>query len=155
MTARNWIIGAVLLVAGCANGPNAPAPQRLSQTSASSRVDTDDPEMAQAITKAKQTLDEFLARLQHPQRNEVFSVQSAFKTPSGPPEYLWLGDVTYKDGVFEGAVNTKPQRALTPKYGETAKVKKEDVTDWMILKSGKSEGGFTVDLLLKRQAAPR
>jgi uncharacterized protein YegJ (DUF2314 family) len=142
-----------LVVSGCGSKPNPPAPQSLPKGSSSTRTVRDDPELSDAISKARSTLDTFIERLNHPQRGEVFSVEAAVKTPSGEPEYLWIGDVTYKDGTFSGTLTTQPKK-VAAKYQAPLTAKRADVTDWMILKSGKSEGGYTVDVLLHREAQP-
>ena len=111
--------------------------------------------MEDAIAKAKASLDSFIARLEKPQRGEVFSVEAAVAAPEGSSEYRWIDDVTYKGGSFEGHFRTRPSSTSTFKPAEKATAKKQDVTDWIILKDGVSEGGFTVDLLLRRQAQSR
>lgn len=157
MLARNrpfLLLIPALVLAGCAQRPNPPAPARLPRSSNITRTLQDDPELNQAVTRARESLDSFVRRLQNPDRAEVFSVEAAFPTPEGKVEYLWIGDAKYKDGVFSGTLTSHPKNVTTVKYQEPATAKRADVTDWMILRSGRSEGGFTVDVLMRREAQP-
>jgi uncharacterized protein YegJ (DUF2314 family) len=140
---------------GCAP-PNPPAPASLPKTEPNTSASrAGDPEMDAAIAKARASLDSFIERLAHPANGEVFSVEAGVPAADGSTEYRWMDDVTYKDGVFEGRFRTRPSKNTTFKPAEKATVKKEDVTDWIILREGKSEGGYTVELQLRRQSEPR
>lgn len=150
---RLALIALIGLIFGCGVDTNPPAPAALPKTDTTRRID--DPDLDAAIAAARKTLDKFIARLQHPQRGEVFSIEGAFAAPDGSHEHVWLGDVAYRDGIFTGLVTSKPEKPISVKFGEKASVKLADVTDWMILKGGASEGGYTVDLLLRRQGQPR
>lgn len=107
------------------------------------------------MAKAQSTLDSFIQRLDNPQHAETFSVEGRFAAEDGSPVYLWLSDVAYKNGKFTGTVTTHPKIAVSVEYGKPATVDRKDVSDWMILKSGRSEGGFTIEILMQREAAPR
>jgi uncharacterized protein YegJ (DUF2314 family) len=150
MLARMLVFSAALIAIGCGPGPKPEPPQSLPHSDSATRGD--DPELDAAVAKARGSLDSFIQRLQHPQRGEVFSVEVPFTAANGSREHLWLGDVTFHDGVFKGTITTQPVKVTQVKFGNQASAKREEVTDWMILKSGKSEGGFTVDVLLRRQA---
>ena len=154
MLPRLVMISAAILVTGCSIRPRIAAPERLPRTSTTTASATKDPGMEAAIARARSTLDGFLERLAHPRKGEVFSVQATFPTADGGRQPLWLGDVTYKDGVFTGTVDTRPTKATNVRYGQKAEAKRADVTDWMILRSGNSEGGFTVQVMLRRQGEP-
>ena len=156
MIARSLCIAAALVAIGCGAKPDPAAPESLpSGSSAISSSRDEDPELKEAITKARETLDSFLARLARPHEREVFSVEGKFAAEDGTPQYLWLGDVAYKDGAFEGTVTSHPKKATAVKYGDKTTVKRENVTDWMILTSGQSEGGYTTDVLIRREGQPR
>lgn len=155
MLARWIFVGAAILVCGCANHPNPTAPETLPHdTTAISAPRNDDPELKGAIAKARAGLDGFIRRLQHPQAREVFSVEALFLAEDGTPQYLWLDVTGSKGDTFEGVITSHPKKATKVKYGDTVHVPRADVTDWMILTSGHSEGGYTTDVLLRREAQP-
>ena len=156
MLRRLSLLVIVFGVIGCVNKPNPEPPQSLPRTdTAATSTRLDDPELDEAIAKARGTLDTFIARLLTPLRGEVFSVESAFPAQDGSKLHLWIGDVVYRNGTFEGTITTKPLKPTSIAYGEKVTVARKDITDWMILRSGKSEGGYTVELLLRREGQPR
>jgi uncharacterized protein YegJ (DUF2314 family) len=146
-----FAFGALLM--GCAPRSRPIAPESLPKSLSSSKQR--DPELDDAIATAKRSLGSFIQRLANPRRAEVFQIQSSFPALDGTPQFLWVGDVTYKNGVFTGTMTTKPPLQTKIHYGDTVSVKKADVTDWMILRSGASEGGYTVDVLLRRAGQPK
>lgn len=154
MRARYLIIGVVISLAGCAVRPNSPAPASLPHSSSTAMTQTD-PELDQAIDKAKKTLDSFITRLQHPTRGEVFSVRAYFPASDGSKEPLWMDVDDFKNGAFDGTITSKPSKASSVGFRTPTQAKRADVIDWMILKSGQQEGAYTVDVLMRRQAAPK
>jgi uncharacterized protein YegJ (DUF2314 family) len=113
-----------------------------------------DPQLREATEKAQKTLDDFIKRLSAPKRGETFSIEIRDSAEDNTPIYFWLSDVTYKGGVFTGTVTTRPKKASRVRYGDQSSAKRADVTDWLILKSGRSEGGFTIEILMTREGAP-
>jgi uncharacterized protein YegJ (DUF2314 family) len=156
MVPRLILLLIVVGAAGCVSRPSPESPQSLprANTSATS-TRADDPELDEAIARARGTLDTFIARLLAPQRGEVFSVEAAFPAVDGSKLHLWIGDVSYKNGAFQGTVTTKPLKPSAIAFGQRTTIPRAEITDWMILKNGKSEGGFTIELLLARQGQPR
>lgn len=153
---HQWLGILALLLGGCASSPNPPAPERLPQAITGSGSErTADPQLREATAKAQNTLASFIKRLSAPNRGETFSVEGQFSAEDNSPVYLWLSDVVFKDGKFSGTVSTHPKKATKLRFGDQAELAEKDVTDWMILKSGRTEGGFTIEVLLKREGAAR
>jgi len=111
--------------------------------------------MDAAIAKARASLGSFIQRLDHPQPREVFSIEAGIAAPDGSKERLWIDDVKYAVGEFAGTLRDKPAKALSVKQHDQVSVKRDDVTDWLILTSGRAEGGYTIDVLMKREGEPR
>ncbi len=156
MLKRSGVVVFVALIAGCTVHPSSQPPDRLPKaTPETSTLRDDDPEMDAAIERARRSLDSFITRLQNPQPREVFSIEASFPTPDGGREHLWIDDVVFRNEKFRGKLRSKPSKAASVKPGQEVSAAKSDVTDWMILTSGHSEGGFTVDVRLRRQGQPR
>jgi uncharacterized protein YegJ (DUF2314 family) len=155
MASRLLLAAVLVSIGGCA--PRKPAPPaRLPQVPVTSTADRSrDPELEEAMAKAQSTLGGFISRLHNPQRGETFSIEGQFQAEDDTPLYLWLGDVTYSNGKFKGSLTSHPKKASKLRFGDPAEVPKAEVTDWMILKGGRTEGGFTIDILMSREAAPR
>ena len=109
------------------------------------RINQLDPALQQAIKTAQSRLPEFIAALKSPGKNR-FAVKAKFMTPVGD-EYLWVKDVTYADGFFEGTIDQKPIAVEGKSKGDPAKVEQSDVVDWMILSDKGIEGEFTEEAL--------
>src|SRR5512141_710513 len=98
-----------LLLTGIACAPSTPTPAeptRLPQTAGKPSSRVDDPELDAAIQKARSTLDDFIKRLQNPQRTETFSVEGESPLADGSHRHVWLGDVIYSGDKFKGTVIT-------------------------------------------------
>lgn len=107
----------------------------------------DNPELYVAVQKAKNSLDQFISRYEHPKSGDLgFGVQAAFKT-SGEPEHIWIHLDGYKDGLFTGRLADEPTSIPDKHKGDTVSVRKKDVTDWIYQSNGQKVGGFTIDVL--------
>ncbi|MFN7926277.1 MAG: DUF2314 domain-containing protein [Bryobacteraceae bacterium] len=62
-------------------------------------------------------------------------------------------DVKLRDGVFEGWVSNEPGLVHNVKYGQTWKVKKAEIVDWMFRRGGKIHGNYTMRPLLETMPA--
>jgi len=154
---RRWafLLGVAVLFAGCGvnSGPSAPA-SLPKAASVQASLAANDPDMDAAIDKAKSTLNTFIDRLEHPKPREVFSIEGQFDAPDGSFERLWVDDVTFAAGAFTGTLRDKPAKIASIQQHGQVTVPRDHVTDWIILTSGKSEGGYTIDVLMERQGAP-
>ena len=113
----------------------------------------DDPEMAAAVEKARQTLSDFWRMFAAPESDVG---QFALKVAVGDPgvnitEHFWLGSLkTLDDGRIEGTINNVPNHVKSVKHGQRYAFKTDDITDWMFYRRGKIVGGHTIRPLLKR-----
>lgn len=113
------------------------------------RVAHADPELQAASKKAQDGLPNFIKELQSPKPGEGFAVKGAFKTSAGP-EYLWVRSPEYKDGTFTGTLDQQPIAIADKKKGDTVKVAKKDVYDWLIKTDDGIQGMFTEKVLQQR-----
>ena len=105
-----------------------------------------DSEMDKAIATAKTSVDEFIAVLNE-KSADSFSVKAPI-TDSNGTEHFWVSEVQYENGVFEGIIGNEPGIVKNVKYGQSWKVKKEDISDWMYIRGEMMHGGYTIDPLL-------
>src|SRR4051812_42032181 len=89
----------------------------------------DKPQKGRAIAKAKASVDEFLAVLEKKGADE-FAVKAPIKDAHGT-EHFWITDVTYERGVFTGKIGNDPGIVKNVQVGQTWKVKKDQISDWM------------------------
>ena len=141
-------IGLVPLI-GCAKEDPVKTIYRNGQVPVT-RVQRDDPEMAAAIQKAQNTLDEFIAEMGKP-ANRRFGIKAGIETPEGP-EHIWITNLSYSNGVFTGVFANEPIRITGKHELDAVEVKREQVSDWTIIAGEQTIGGFTQKVLDKRDA---
>lgn len=102
--------------------------------------------MGKAIVIAREKVDEFIKVLGEESASSC--VVKAPITDENGTEHFWLTDVSYKDGVFTGAIGNDPGLVKHVKYGQSWSVKKDEISDWMYFRGEKIHGGFTLEVLL-------
>lgn len=113
------------------------------------RVSGDDPRMKQAVAEARKRWEEFIQAFE--QRTGVnFSVKAPFSDQTHT-EFMWLSVTAIENGVIYGKLGNEPVNVLNLAQGDAVKVGVEDVNDWMYLRDGKVQGGFTIELMRKVQ----
>jgi uncharacterized protein YegJ (DUF2314 family) len=110
-------------------------------------VKDDDPKMAEAMKKARTTVDQFIQALKQPK-----STQSGFsvKTPirdGDSTEYMWLNPVSFRNGKFVGKINNEPDTVTTVKLGDEITIEKDGIADWMYIDNRKLVGGYSIRVL--------
>ena len=113
-------------------------------------VESDDPEMKEAVRKAQSTLNQFANEITSLAPGESAALKVKFEEGRNV-EYMWLTDVRFQDGYFFGVLNNEPRFVKTIKFGEAHKAHPNDVNDWMISSpNGGFRGGFTVEVVMRR-----
>jgi uncharacterized protein YegJ (DUF2314 family) len=115
-------------------------------------VEKNDPDMAAAFRKARETLPEFLAlaRAPRPTANKL-AVKIAI--PAGDDdEYFWLTSFESRGDKYAGRINNTP-RAAKVKFGQVVEFSQAEIVDWLFMEGGKMHGNFTACALLKREPA--
>ncbi len=115
-------------------------------------VDRSDPEMSNAFSKAKASIDGFLDVVKsRPDNMEEFMAYIKFED-NEEVEYLWLADVQpYEDAFYIGVIVSKPGLVKNVEYGDTIAFEESDIYDWRYFdtENGKTMGSFTTCVLLK------
>lgn len=114
-------------------------------------VGADDPQIEAATQKARDTVGEFIAALENPKAGQdSFAVKMKF-VDGDQVEFMWLTDLTHKDGQFHGTLNNDPQLVSNVRIGDARSVAASEISDWMYMEGGEMVGGYTVEVLLRRQ----
>lgn len=147
-----------ILVAGTEDLPallNSTNPIKALQTGVADTVvgaRNNDAELAKASAEAKKRWSEFAkAHARPPGGAEGFAAQFAFDAAEGRKETLWIEVLKIDANEVQGKVANEPQY-VSLKLGESVKVPLSRMTDWLYYQDGERIGGFTVDVLLKRDA---
>jgi len=100
--------------------------------------------MREAVAKARKTVGEFIDALQHPTAGEGdFEVKKPF-VQKGDVEHIWLSEVTFVGGHFQGKVDNEPSKIQGLKLGQVVSVNPDEISDWIYIKNGKLVGGYTI-----------
>ncbi len=145
-------VAATLLVSGCQDKKKQARHDAMVELM---HGNTPDADMAAAMEKAKSTLPEFLATMQHPGAGQSkFLVRAVFPAEGGKQQILWINQLTYDGTLLHGVAddNTSKKGSGIPKDGKVA-VELSKVADWMYEDNGKAAGGWTLRVLRKKYPA--
>lgn len=133
----------VLVLCGCSRAETDPVV----------RVEADDPLMVQAISEARDTVDEFVEALQtRAPTDSDFSVKAPVRDGS-EVEHFWLVEVSYQAGNFAGLIGNTPQAVTTVQEGQPYSISAADISDWMFFRNGKAVGARTLRAMFPRLPA--
>lgn len=104
--------------------------------------------MNQAIAQSKKEIGTFIEALANPKASQTyFSVKKPFPYQDGDAtshEHIWLSDVSFRDGKFQGLVGNDPVDVKGLKLGDKVELAKDEASDWMIIDDGYLIGGYTI-----------
>ena len=106
-------------------------------------IGDDDPEMAAAIAKARQTLPQFwqvFDKREHGESNFVLVVRI---TDKGRIEHFFTTDFERRDGKTMVTISNKPNIVASVKLGDRLEIPEADITDWRYMRDGKYVGSVT------------
>jgi uncharacterized protein YegJ (DUF2314 family) len=112
-----------------------------------------DEDFKTAVDQAHQTLDVFICNLQSPQSNQsLFALKVHFDYPDGTSEEIWVDDVYYQAGQFQGVLFDASSKNLGFKSGDRVKIPEADILDWMFIEDNVLVGGYTIRLAFERMS---
>jgi len=103
-----------------------------------------DPALEAATTRARETVDGFLAELVGrsipPSRAQV-----KVRIDEGNViEHVWLVNLRYANGMIYGVLGNEPLQLEDWAPGDPAMVAPREITDWLLIEDSKILGGFTL-----------
>ncbi len=129
-----------LAAAGCCGGGSAAVD-----------IPEDDAEIAGARYNARMSIGQFIVALGNPRPDQtLFAVKTKF-TDGEQVEYMWLTDLKYENGKFVGVVDNTPTLVGNVRRGDTYSISAHEVDDWMIVENEQIVGGFSVNVVNRRQ----
>ena len=116
-------------------------------------IGDDDPEMAAAIAKARQTLPQFwqvFDKREHGESNFVLVVRI---TDKGRIEHFFATDFERRDGKTMVTISNKPNIVASVRIGDRIEIPEADITDWRYMCDGKYVGNVTFKAQFKHMRA--
>jgi uncharacterized protein YegJ (DUF2314 family) len=115
-------------------------------------VQQDDNEMNTAIFNAKNSLSKFDSALSSKNSDySSFALKVRFAYDNNG-EHIWLNHIIMHNREYIGIVNNQPEYISNLKLGDTIKINKNDISDWMYIDNDILRGAFTIKLLRKRMS---
>jgi len=107
--------------------------------------------MTAAVSKAKQTVDEFLrAKANRPEGATGFTVKVLF-VDGTTKEHMWVMPFrASSNSGYEGILQNDPMQLRNLRRGSQVSFSKDQITDWGYILNGKSKGYFTVCVLIAK-----
>jgi uncharacterized protein YegJ (DUF2314 family) len=114
-------------------------------------VEKNDPEMAAAMRRARETLPDFLKLARAPRpKTRGFAVKVAV-VENDDVEYFWIAPFQPGKAGFAGEINNAPQLVKKVKLGQKITFREDEIVDWLYDDGGRMMGNFTACVLLKRE----
>jgi uncharacterized protein YegJ (DUF2314 family) len=110
------------------------------------RVTDPGPRLTQAIERARRELPTFEQALAKGSTDDRFAVRGMFGT-GAQREYLWIANPITDGSYFVGRLDQTPVLNRDLKAGQVVRVRRADVVDWLMIRNGRREGGYTEDVL--------
>lgn len=116
-------------------------------------VKKDDPAMLAAFSKARATLDDFLARQAAPAPGTDDYAVKIRMSENGHNEYFWIGDIKRSGDKFSGTLNNTPRLVTSVRAGQTLTFTRADIYDWTYVdnKNRRMMGNYTACALLTHE----
>jgi uncharacterized protein YegJ (DUF2314 family) len=131
-------------------GAHAQSTLEKSQRDEIALVPDNDPDMATAFRKARETLDGFLAKVRDPHPSITAYAVKIPVSDGGQREFFWISRFEQRGGRLIGRIDNTPRLVHNIKQGERITFKPSDVVDWLYLENGKMVGNFTACVIIKR-----
>jgi len=108
-------------------------------------VSAEDTAMNAAVFRARGSLPQFKAALASPPPGSSgFAVKVAFPYGSDNREHIWLLEPSFSNGQVSGVVNNEPEFVSTIKLGQRVSQPEAQLSDWMYVREGVLQGGYTI-----------
>ncbi len=127
-----------VFLSSCGNNDNPPI----------INVDSEDQQMNAAIKQAKATLNQFFDNYKNIE-NDGFSLKFEMKTSDGEVEHIWFTPLEVDGDIIKAECANEPRSIPDLRFGDVRDLKRDQVSDWMIVSGNKCYGGYTIRVLSK------
>ncbi|WP_350293069.1 DUF2314 domain-containing protein [uncultured Croceitalea sp.] len=104
-------------------------------------------DMNEAMKMARSNLHLFIEALERDNpKHEYFAVKQKFSALEND-EHIWVGNIIIENEELSGVVNNVPVYTTKVKLGDTIKINKERISDWMYFDDGVVRGGYTIRVI--------
>lgn len=115
-------------------------------------VADDDPDMALAIAKARETLPRFWEAFEKPGPGESDFALKVKIADAKDVEHFWLTGLERVNGKVFGTIENDPEIVHNVKLGDRIEIPEADITDWLYMRNEKMVGNQTLRVLFKQMS---
>lgn len=122
--------------------------------------ENDDSAMNQAVQLAQENYHEFVSALAQDAQRESPKIKSAlvkYAFVTGKPditvEHMFLGSITYVNGVLHGMLISDPQYLDHIQAFDIIEIEQQHISDWIYVDDAGSKGGYTFKVILSQFTA--
>ena len=112
-------------------------------------IDAKDQQMNTAIEKAKATLNLFFENYKT-MENVGYSLKFGLTTSNGSMEHIWFNPIEVDGDTITAECANAPRNIPGLKMGDVRDLKRDQITDWMIVSGNRCYGGYTLRVLAQR-----
>lgn len=113
-------------------------------------VGTKDPDMVDAIRRARASLDDFLRIASNPPPNTTGYKLKVVVRDGSDVEHFWVVPFNQTQEGFTGVLANEPRSVRNVRGGQTISFSRAEISDWGYIKDGRQVGSFTVCVLFKK-----
>lgn len=110
----------------------------------------DDVELQAATDEAQRRWPEFLEALRNRAAREAYAVKAAFRDGE-EVEHMWVQVQSADENSIVGILDNDPQIVGNVKYQQPVKLPVSDMEDWVYTQQKQMHGGFSIEVLSKRE----
>jgi Uncharacterized protein conserved in bacteria len=117
-------------------------------------AEANDPELEKAKQDALSTLDSFIKSYNEHSNSSIYEYYLKVDFIDGEEhEHMWISVNKIENGQFEGTLANEPEVIKNIKLGDSVKIEKEQIEDWIIVdtETDEMEGGYSVKVLQERE----
>lgn len=108
-----------------------------------------DSRMNAAVSRARDTLPVFWARMTSPARDGSEALKVMFPIDGGEgAEHLWVDNLRMQGDEVIGDLQNQPGWIAALSKGDTVVVERDDISDWIYESNGRLWGGFTLRVMV-------
>ena len=113
-------------------------------------VGTTDPDMIEAIKRARESLDDFLRLASNPVASTTGYKLKVMVRDGSDVEHFWVIPFQQTQDGFTGVLANESRTVRNVRGGQTISFSRADISDWGYIKDGRQIGSFTVCVLFNK-----
>jgi uncharacterized protein YegJ (DUF2314 family) len=108
--------------------------------------------MQAAIAEARRTVPDFATRVLTPAPGQTYAAVKVALREGEAVEHVWISDLAFDGESFRGRLGNTPVDLRRWSIGDTVRVSRDSVSDWMLVDADTVYGGYSVHVLRARMS---